>query len=132
MEILEFRRATAGLLNFLEKTYLADTRALPVQKLKVEQPQMRFRTRRKRKKNSACKKQQSVKLQVTKQQQQILCLVSKLKRTAQRLQQKPDGRAQTSEPPTAHHYCYCRRRIDCRVLSSHWKFLHNNSSESIR
>lgn len=28
MEILEFRRATAGLLN-LEKTYLADTRALP-------------------------------------------------------------------------------------------------------
>lgn len=29
MEILEFRRATAGLLNFLERTYLADTRALP-------------------------------------------------------------------------------------------------------
>lgn len=45
---------------------------------------------------------------------------------------KTDGRAQTSEPPTAHHYCYCGRRIDCRALSSHWKFLHNNSSESIR
>lgn len=54
MEILEFRRATAGLLNFLEKTYLADTRARPSTKTRSGTATDAHQNKKKKKKNSSC------------------------------------------------------------------------------